>query len=319
LRKKAVSKILKSIIIVLMLVSIGYSIFTTIKYLELQQMYYSINIRKLEFDNANSRDTYFTMHNIKAAHELSTGKGIKIGILDWNFGYDTENSLYTSIEKFTDTPLNEAKEHGFQMAKVLREVAPDCRIYALNVMSFGQTEEEKAAAIIQAIDWAIDAGIDILTYSGSRFSEKNEALLDEAINRAVESGIVTTFIHCPNENNLLPTYLSTKDAEYDGREADVNIFGLDYNTLYIDLYQKAMSEETFSTQKKDEVMFGSASSTSPVAAGFVALLMELDPGLKPQEYKEILVKTSRSLQYNGQEAPVVPDIYKALIELKERG
>lgn len=37
------------------------------------------------FNNANSRDTYFTVHNVKEAHKYSKGKGIKVGIIDWCF------------------------------------------------------------------------------------------------------------------------------------------------------------------------------------------------------------------------------------------
>ena len=36
----------------------------------------------LVFGDANSRDTYFTIHNVGKAHEISKGKGVKVGILD---------------------------------------------------------------------------------------------------------------------------------------------------------------------------------------------------------------------------------------------
>jgi hypothetical protein len=37
----------------------------------------------LNFNNANSRDTYFTVHNVKEAHMLSKGKGVKGGIIKY--------------------------------------------------------------------------------------------------------------------------------------------------------------------------------------------------------------------------------------------
>jgi hypothetical protein len=35
-------------------------------------------VNLVQFENANSRDTYFTIHNVKAAHVLGKGKGVKI-------------------------------------------------------------------------------------------------------------------------------------------------------------------------------------------------------------------------------------------------
>jgi membrane-anchored mycosin MYCP len=40
----------------------------------------------LRFPNANSRQTYFTVHHIREAWETSRGAGVKVGILDHSFG-----------------------------------------------------------------------------------------------------------------------------------------------------------------------------------------------------------------------------------------
>ena len=47
------------------------------------------------FSNANSRQTYFTLHNIKAAHALASGKGVKVGVIDWLFAYSENQTLYS--------------------------------------------------------------------------------------------------------------------------------------------------------------------------------------------------------------------------------
>jgi hypothetical protein len=46
-------------------------------------------------DISNLRDYYDTIHNIAEAHKLSKGKGIKVGLLDWGFGYLKHSGLYT--------------------------------------------------------------------------------------------------------------------------------------------------------------------------------------------------------------------------------
>ncbi|MFY9475618.1 MAG: hypothetical protein WAQ73_03720 [Bacillota bacterium] len=58
--------------------------------------------------------------------------------------------------------------------------------------------------------------------------------------------------------------------------------------------------------------FLSISSTSHVTAGFVALMKSIRSDLPPAEYKRILMETSRSLTYNGEKCPRVPDVYEAV-------
>ena len=58
--------------------------------------------------------------------------------------------------------------------------------------------------------------------------------------------------------------------------------------------------------------FLSMSSTSPVTAGFVALMKSVRNDLPPAEYKRILMETSRSLIYKGEDCPRVPNIYEAV-------
>ena len=56
----------------------------------------------------------------------------------------------------------------------------------------------------------------------------------------------------------------------------------------------------------------SISSTSPVAAGFVALLKGINNYLKPSDYKKILIDTSKRIDYGGVECSRVVDIYQAV-------
>ena len=276
----------------------------------------------ITFQNANSRDTYFTAHNIKTAHELSTGKGIRVGIMDWNFGYNSHPNLYSDGINFSEIKTGlDIEEHGFWMANTLREIAPDCLIYALCI--FDRDEDKKVDNMIRAIDWAIENNIDILTYSGMAFSEKNRPAIDESVKKAIEFGVITTFIHYDNELNLLP------DGFFDfsdyNRDADVNILHYDYNVLFTSKYDKYMSfNGDYSKIKSgDDVPYLSMSSTSPVLAGFVAILKEINPNLSPDDYKDILINTSYQKEYYdwgfGRKSiiPHVADIGRAVVYIKE--
>ncbi|UCG88551.1 MAG: S8/S53 family peptidase [Gemmatimonadota bacterium] len=263
----------------------------------------------IRFPNANSRQTYFTIHNIWEAWEISRGEGVRVGILDHSFGYDEHEGLYAGGENFqTDewgTYFGSESHHGFWMAATLREVAPQVEIYALG--TYSSDEYAKVGAMIRAIDWAIKHDLDVLTYSAARISTENRPRLDAAVDRALEHGIVTTFIHYPHPGNLLPTWLGPRSGD-DEREPDVNILHYDYQLIFTERYLNWLERGSDSGYRP----YLSISSTSPVTAGFVAMLKSVQPNLQPADYKQILMQTSRSLTFEGQHAPRVVDIAAAL-------
>lgn len=90
----------------------------------------------------------------------------------------------------------------------------------------------------------------------------------------------------------------------------MNIYHYDYNTLFLDKYCKYINRN-----KEDPILyipFLSISSTSPVSAGFVALLKSINNNLTPIDYKNILMETSKEMIYKGEECPRVVDIYEAV-------
>ena len=263
----------------------------------------------IRFPNANSRQTYFTVHKIWDAWELSKGKGVKVGILDHSFGYNTDDGLYAGGENFqTDEwgeSFAETRHHGFWMASTLREVAPEVEIYALG--TYSSDEVAKVDAMVRAIDWAIAHDLDVLTYSAARFSPANRSRLDAAVDRALEHGIATTFIHYPHPGNLLPTWLGPRSGD-DEREPDVNILHYDYSLIFTERYLDWLERGSDSGYRP----FLSVSSTSPVTAGFVAMLKSMRPELRPADAKRILIETSRPMSFEGQPAARVVDIAAAL-------
>lgn len=282
----------------------------------------SENIWNINFPDANSRESYVSIHNVKEAQKVSTGAGVKVGILDWGFGFEEHEGLYAGGKDFTSYSYHEdnfkhTSEHGFWMAQTLKEIAPDAEIYALGTY-VPDSEEEWVDAMIEAVHWAMDEGIDILTLSHQEISDENRQRFDAEIDRAVEQGIVTTFIHYDNPNNILPWGIwSDGGEEYYDRAEDINIFQYDYNTLFLDNYREAVRDPGFEGNYKDQ-LYTSISSMSVVTAGFVAMMEEVDDTLTPAEYKAILIETSRPMEYAGERAEHVADIEAAVRYLAER-
>lgn len=277
----------------------------------------------IHFHDANSRETYFSIHNVKAAHQLSKGNNIKVGILDHLFGVRNHPNLYAGAMDFKENPeyLYEVDGHGFWMASVLKEIAPECEVYALNALFYDdgaddRGEGKRVDGMVRAIDWAIENRLNILTYSSAPISSVNRKRLDEAVEKAYAHGITTTFIHYDHPQNIWPYGLCGIESRLFTRAPDLNIFHYDYNTLFLDQWVKFSKAKEY-PESGNDIPFFSFSSMSPVTAGFVAILMNLKGGLPASDYKEILVETSYQLHFKGKVrfedtfCPRVVDIGKA--------
>ena len=231
------------------------------------------NIEEIFLKNANSRDTYFSIHNVKIAHLFGKGKNVRVGIIYWLFGKEKNSSLYDEFIYLTNSDLDflNYEGHGLWMATVLKEIAPECKIYAINTLN--DNEEKRIYFFEKSIEWAIENHIEILTYSHARFSKEFLDRANTVINKAVKHGIITTFIHCDNPNNIWPygciPFLKEKNIFI--REPDYNIFHFDYNHLDLCQYERYLKK--FNKGEKiisgNDLPFFSFSSMSPVLGGFM--------------------------------------------------
>ncbi len=193
----------------------------------------------LYFPNANSRPTYFSIHNFREAWTVSDGAGVKVGILDHSFGVRVHEDLYSGGKSFHSDDWGDSYDsgshHGYWMAKTLKEVAPGVEVYALG--TYSSDEAAKVDAMIRAIDWAIENDLDVLTYSARRFSPEERVKLDSAVDRVLAHGISTTFIHYPHPGNILSTWLGPISGD-DDREPDLNILQYDYSVVFTEPYSE---------------------------------------------------------------------------------
>jgi len=263
----------------------------------------------LRFPNANSRQTYFTMHRIWDAWEISKGAGVKVGILDHSFGFRIHEGLYAGGENFQQdewgTSFDTTSHHGYWMASTLREIAPEAEIYALG--TYSSDEDAKVDAMVRAIDWATEHDLDVLTYSAERFSAAVRPRLDAAVDRALAHGIVIVFIHYPHSGNLLPTWLGPTSGD-DERPGDINILHYDYQVIFTERYVDWLERGEQSGYRP----YLSISSTAPVTAGIVAMMKSVRPELTPAEVKRILVETSREVTFEGYVSPHTVDAAAAV-------
>ena len=115
--------------------------------------------------------------------------------------------------------------------------------------------------------------------------EKAVKKLKQILKIAKNNNIITIFLHCDLKNNIMPVAIGSK---VDYKRAKVfNIYQYDYNALNPIAYKKWMD-----SKKTDKGSFLSWSSMAPVLAGFIAMLIELNPLLTKQQVVEALDKTA---------------------------
>jgi len=289
-------------------------------------------INSLFFNNANSRETYFTIHNVKKAHIYGKGRGVRVGIIDWLFGKEKYPSLYDGFIDLTnsDAEFYNYEGHGLWMATVLKEVAPECKIFAIHGCRYESnktdTENDKNRIDFfeKSIQWAIENDIEILTYSHAKFPKEFLERANEIINKAAQKGIITTFIHCDNINNLWPYgCFPFQNNKTFNREPDFNIYHFDYNQLYLPQYERYL--ETISKGEKiesgNDLPYFSMSSMSPVLGGFISILKSINSNITLDDIRHLLnysvyeSKNIGSNWYDINQCSKIVDIGKAAEQL----
>lgn len=275
---------------------------------------------------------YFSVHNVAEAHRYNRGKGVKVGIIDWLFDANDSVAMYAGKVDLSGNAetLDCKKGHGHMMATTLRQIAPECEIYAINAITSEYNapdfRDKNAKLLMKAIDWAIENKLNILTYSQPLIKEEYKDELHKYIEKANKAGIITTFIHCDDELNFWPYgCFEFKKSKYFKRQPDFNIYHYDYNYVNEKLTQEFNEKIKNGIEIKsgNEIPNFSLSSTSPVLAGFIALIKSLKPTLTIPQIKSLLNDSVYSLPpsaphwYDPGSCDKVIDIGKAVNFLQE--
>lgn len=226
------------------------------------------------------RDTYDTIHHVRKAQALSVGQGVKVGIIDWLFACDHYPALYAGCADISGEPalLRQADGHGRWMAETIREIAPGCCIFAINGVVYDEARPERRIACLErAVDWAIEQGLEVLTYSHPAFEGEDQIRADRAVEKAARAGIVTTFLHNDSPFNLFPYGCLPFSGGSFRREPDIRIYHFDYAVLLLSVYERYV-ERGREVKSGNDLPYFSFSSMSVVLGGFVAMMKALPPG-----------------------------------------
>jgi subtilisin family serine protease len=86
-----------------------------------------------------------------------------------------------------DSSWEDRLGHGTAVAATIRGHAPDAAIYSIRV--FHRTLEAHFEAILHAIDWSVEARLDLLNLSLGRTNPEREPAFQDACARAADGGV----------------------------------------------------------------------------------------------------------------------------------
>ncbi|MBI3943773.1 MAG: S8 family peptidase [Chloroflexi bacterium] len=279
------------------------------------------------------------------------GKGVKIGIVDTGVD-DTHPDLLGRVvltKDFSGEGYKDNNGHGTHVASTVAGngsasngnyvgVAPEASILAAKVLKGDGSG--RMSDVIAGVEWALEQGAQVINLSlGSSGSSDGQDALSVACNAAVDHGVVmcvaagndgpaASTVGAPGAAEKAITVGATSDTSPDfsgitdfssrGPTADGRIKP---DIAFPGLNVTAARATGTAMGRPVDNFYTTASGTSmatPHCTGSVALLLQANPGMKPADVKDRIMKTARTI---AELAPTVQgqgrgDAYYAFINKK---
>jgi subtilisin family serine protease len=124
-----------------------------------------------------------------------SGRGVNVAIIDSgvnpahpHVGGVAGGTRISSSEADSGNDYLDYIGHGTAVAGAIREKAPDAQLYAVKV--FDRALTTNIEAIIKAIDWCIENEMDVINLSLGTVNVEHRDVVEQAVARAEQKGIV---------------------------------------------------------------------------------------------------------------------------------
>ncbi len=263
-------------------------------------------------------DLQYGPRKIKAdlAHKYSTGKNVKIAIVDTGIDFDHVDLRGRIVEKanFVDGDKEFAQDlHGTLVAGVIAArpnnrvgiygIAPDAKILAIKVCkprSRGAVEASGSShTLAQGLDFAILKGAKVINLS---LGGPKEPLISKLVDRAFAEGIILIAAAGNDGPNGRPRYPAALDKVIAVSAIDVKdeLYGSANRGDYIDFVAPGVDILSTMPGGRFNVSTGT-SMAAPHLAGVAALILQKKADISPRDFKSLLEATARDLGTQGRD------------------
>ena len=236
-----------------------------------------------------------------------TGRGVRVAVVD--SGIDKEHPKVGSIAGGVDISVcakgqivynvNEFTDragHGTACAGIIRNKAPDAALYSVRI--FDQSLSAPPEALVAAIQWATDQGVDVVNLSlGTSDVAFREAIAD-ACRLAVEDGIILVAAEHNDGLESYPAVLPEATGVAGGSIYEKYGYHFRPNAR-VECVARG-DEQRVCWMNHREIVISGTSYAAPHITGIVALIREAHPGANLDTVRELL----KANALNGVPTPV---------------
>jgi subtilisin family serine protease len=239
--------------------------------------------------------------HLKEAHVIATGEKVLIALIDSGIDSLHPDLKGTVVDTF-DAMGSPAKPdaHGTGMAGAivshakLEGVAPRAQLLA--VRAFGATgagAKGTSFHILSGLEWAVARGARVINMS---FAGPPDPTLQEAIANAYKKGVVFVAAAGNGGPNSPPLYPGADPNVIAATATDVDdqLFPLANRGNYIGLAAPGVDVVLPAPDGRYQLASGTSVAAAHVS-GVVALLLECNPALSPDDIRKILATTANAL------------------------
>jgi len=257
--------------------------------------------------------------NVGQAHEIATGKAIKIAVIDTGIDANHKELKGSVTDRFdaVDSGDDASKKHGTAIAGVIAAksamtgIAPDVNI--LSAKAFAPSKHDDTSIgtsydILKSMDWAYRSGAQVFNLS---FAGPKDSLLIKALDELSKKNAIMIGAAGNAGPGKPPAYPAAHPGVIAVTATDQNddVYKLANRGSYIAVAAPGVDILTTTPGDNYGMLSGTSIATAHVS-GVVALLLERDPKLKSNAIAELLARASIDLGLRG----VDPDFGAGLID-----
>jgi subtilisin family serine protease len=233
-------------------------------------------------------------------HRQVTGSNVTIAVIDSQIDvkHPDMDGVFAGQYDAVGGPEEKAHPHGTGMAgaiaahRKLMGIAPAARLYAIHAFSSNAASAESTTfSILKGLDWAASKGVRVINMS---FAGPRDPSMERALKNAHDKGIVLIAAAGNAGPKSPPLYPGADPSVIAVTATDANdkIFAGANRGRYIAVAAPGVDILVPAPEDTYQLTTGTSVSSAEVS-GIVALLLERNPNLTPEDIRKILTTSAK--------------------------